>query len=303
MSSSFASTLETLEYQTPAGKVDVPYAYIFDATGLTDGKSYNYLSVQIDSDSDFILRNISGASLCAGSFRPYYASRTQMFQNLINAVANWPVLPEVTYPSNSQIFFDLGNVSRAFNVANAEPEIFTSFLAFQGVRRYSASKFPMYQTTYNYRELPRSYIMNIAPGSAWTDATHGVKTGSMTYNIPLMDGDFQVCSIGLSLISPLNGTAFVNPLQLRLYDGTGWNRVSDAGFNAAYWNAVGPQVEAAPAVNAWYLPAYPAPSLVYPEAGGIKFEIQSLLPFADRAYVYQITFYGIQRQRNATSIL
>jgi len=298
---SLANTLDSLVYRTPPGKVDVPYAYIFDATGLTDGTSYNTLSLPIDNDSDFILRNISGASLVAASFRPYYASRLQMFQNLVRSVANWPVLPEAFYPRNSQILFDLGPVARAFNVSGGEPNIYTSYLAFQGVRRYDVNQFPQYNTPYDYRELPRNYTFILRPGAGWTDAVNGIKTAPIQSNQPLLEGDFELMGIGVVDLTTYLPPTF-NAFQLRLYDGTGLNRMSDPGFNLFYWSQLAPQVEAAPAANAWYRPFYPAPTLVYPEAGGIKFEIQSALPFADAANAYQLNFYGVHRQRNAVRI-
>lgn len=294
---SLKDTLESLQYQTPPGKVDVPYAYVFDASGLTDGTSYQYLQKQIDNDSDFILRGISGTSLVAGTFRPYYYSRTEMFNALVRTVANWPVLPEAFYPRNSQILFDLGVVARAFNVANAEPHIYTSFIAFQGVRRYEAANFPIYRTPYDYREIPRHYQIVVQPGSAWTDAAAGIPTYPRTFQVPMLEGDFELMSIGvMDLTTMLPPVA--NPFWMRLYDAGGWFRFSDPGFNCFYWSATAPQVNASPAVNKWYRPNYPAPSTVYPEDGGIKFELQSLLPFASRNNAYQISFYGIHRQRN-----
>jgi hypothetical protein len=310
---SLAETLKTLKYQVPKGKIDIPYTYVYDATALTDGVTYaantsgvttnlqGGLTLQLDSDSDFILRRICGASLCSGTFRPYYATRMLMFQNLVRSVANWPVLPEVLYPANSQILFDLGVVNRAFNVANAEPRIYTSYLAFQGVRRYDVSKFPVYRTPYNYRELPRNYTYVLRPGSGWTDAVNGIKSAPITISVPLLEGDFELLSIGVVDLQTF-APPTINAFQLRLYDGTGYNKLSDPGLNLFYFNTLAPQVAATPAVNAWYRPIYPTPSVVYPENGGIKFEIQSLLPFANAANAYQINFYGIQRQRNSTGV-
>lgn len=297
---SLASTLKALRYKTPPGKVDIPYAYVFDASVLTDGQVYNYLQQYIDSDSEFILRNISGMSLVAASFRPYYQSRMLMFQSLVKSVANWPVMPEALYPRGGQILFDLGVVTRAFNSSGGEPHIYTSNIAFQGVRRYNASEFPVYKTPYDYRELPRHYTFDLVPGSHWTDAGSGLATPSKTFNIPLLDGDFELLSIGV-VDHATNAAPTANVFTLRLYDAQGWYRFSDIGFNLNYWNAIGPQVIAAPAVNAYYRPSYPTPSTVYPEAGGIKFEITSLLPFALRNNAYQLNFYGIQRQRNGAA--
>lgn len=297
---SLADTLNSLEYRTPPGYVDVPYAYVYDATALGDGTNQSYLALNLDGDSDFILRQISGASLCAASFRPYYSGRRYMFQNLIRSVANWPVLPEALYGRDSQILFDLGTVTRAFNVgAGGEPNIYTSFLAFQGVRRYKQEAFPLYRTKYDYREIPRNYSIVIKPGSHWTNATDGVPNYPQTFSIPMLEGDFELLSTGVTDLQTF-APPTLNAFQMRLYDAQGWFRFSDAGFNLFCFNSTAPQVTAVPAVNNWYQPQYPTPSTVYPNNGVIKFEITSLLPFAQANNLYQIDFYGIHRQRNGT---
>src|SRR6202030_1956033 len=50
------------EYQAPNGAVDFPFAYVYDATALTDGNTYQNVQVQLQNDSQFVLRAIRGAT-------------------------------------------------------------------------------------------------------------------------------------------------------------------------------------------------------------------------------------------------
>ncbi len=79
-------------YRTPEGKIDIPYVYLFDATGLTDGQSYQYLNVLMDHNSDFILRAVRGMNLClnqtTGKFLLRYDIRT-VAECLTSASQRW----------------------------------------------------------------------------------------------------------------------------------------------------------------------------------------------------------------------
>jgi hypothetical protein len=278
-------TLQSLIYQVPNGKVDVAYAYVFDATKLTDGISYNKLGMLLDPDSDFILRRIVGGKLVAGKLRTYYASQRFMQQNLFNTVANWPVLPETLYQAGSQIPFDLGTVARAFTADTVN--IYLSYLAFFGVRRFDINAFPVYRTPYQYKLIHKEYEFALNMNYAhWTGAGNGVPTAPVQYIQPITEGDFELCQIRVTKYA--NGARVAtNDFQMSLYDGRGQYRLSNIPLNLNFFDANAP----APL----YQPCYPAESQVYPVNGAIKFEITSMLPFGT-AGQYVIQFVGMERR-------
>ncbi len=280
-----SDTIKSLQYQIPNGKVDVPYAYVYDATALTDGISYNKLGMLLDPDSDFILRRIAGAQLVAGKLRTYYPSQRFMQQSLVNTKANWPVMPEVLYGAGSQIPFDLGTVARAFTADTRN--IYLSYLAFFGVRRFNTNAFPVYRTPYQYKELHKEYEFQLNMNYAhWTGANNGVLTLPVQYNQIITEGDFELCQIRVTQYA--NGARVVtNDFQISLYDPRGQFRLSSLPLNLNYWDANAPA--------AYYQPCYPAESQVYPINGSIKFEITSMLPFGSTGQ-YVIQFIGMERR-------
>jgi len=281
----FQDTLDSLIYQVPNGKVDVPYAYVFDATGLTDGLSYNKLGMLLDPDSDFILRQVVGAQLVAGQFRLYYPSQRFMQQSLCTTFANWPVLPEVLYGAGSQILFDLGTVARAFTADTRN--IYLSYLAFFGVRRFNTNAFPIYRTPYKYQLVHKEYEYNLNMNYAhWTGANNGVQTAPVTYVQQITEGDFELCQIRVAKFA--NGVRVAtNEFQMSLYDPRGQFKLSSLPLNVSYFDANAPA--------AYYQPCYPAESLVYPVNGAIKFDITSMLPFGSVGQ-YVIQFVGMERR-------
>ena len=47
-------------YRTPPGTLDAPFVYVYDASALTDGQTYQDVAKSIQGDSDFVLRVIRG---------------------------------------------------------------------------------------------------------------------------------------------------------------------------------------------------------------------------------------------------
>lgn len=278
-------TLDSLVYSTPPGKVDVPYAYVYDASKLTDGISYNKLGLLLDPDSDFILRRVVGMNQAAAKFRLYYPSQRMMQSHLVNSVQNYPVLPEVIYGAGSQIPFDLGTVARTF-IADTQ-NIYTSFISFFGVRRFSANAFPIYNTPYSHKSLHKEYEFALNMNYAhWTGANNGVLTLPVQYTQIITEGDFQLCQIRVTTPTGARLPDDAN-FAISLYDPRGQYRLSPIPLLRATVDANAPA--------RYYQPTFPVPSFVYPINGAIKFEIQSMLPFGQTGQ-YSIQFIGIERR-------
>lgn len=287
-------------YQTPKGKVDVPYAYVFDATGLTDGNSYQRLSVPIDYNSEFILRRVSGLDLCVnsnatGKFLCRDSNARQLQQNPIRpgviidgatVSGILPILPEIAYPPSSQINFDLLGVLRSVT-ADVVP-IYNSYLAFVGVRRFPADGIYTHETKYSYHELPYTYPFALTLNwSHWTDAASGIPTNPRVFSVPIFSDDFELSAIG---VSNADGTPVTtNDFQLSIWDASRSQLFSSIPLNLPYVNYNGPKQ--------YGRPVFPVPSIVYPIRGSIQFSIRSMLPFGvNRNYV--IHFMGIKRREN-----
>lgn len=289
-----------MSYKTPEGKVDVPYAYVFDASGLTDGHDYKNLAVVIDHDSQFVLRRVAGLNLvvnsnATGKFRCHQQNQLQMQQSPIKpgllldgatVSGCLPILPEAIYQPNSSIPFELYNVLRNFTADTVD--IYNSFLAFCGVRRYDIGGIYVHKTPYPYRELPYTYTYALNLNWAhWTGAANGVPTNPRVFTIPIYEDDFELSAIGVTYSD--GSLVTTNDFQMSLYDASKSQIFSSLPLNLPYlnWNA--------PAQ--YGRPVYPVPPIVYPIRGIIQFAITSMLPFGT-SNTYTIHFMGIKRREN-----
>ena len=297
---SLRDTIASLAYRTPPGKVDMPYFYTYDASSLTDGNNYQSPIVQMQNDSDFLLRRIVGMNLClnpntTGSFQIYDRGRRPLSQTamrpglLIDGVTtngNQVVLPELLYTPSSQISFNLNGVLRN-TTADADGTIYNSQIGFQGVRRFNESQFKGYQTRYKYRELPYTYAFTLTINWAhWTASTGQIINNVRTFNVPVLNTDFELCSIGVTYSNGQPVTT--NDFRMTLYAADGVTRLSSAPINLPFFNYLAPKQ--------YGQPVFPVPSLVWPRKGLITFDILSMLPFAGFAVKqYVVHFNGIWR--------
>lgn len=109
-------------YETPEGYYDVPYAYAFDASSLTDGANYPNLSILIQRGfGDFVLRRIAGIQgVVNPSVGQYQIRDAQMYYFQTKPVYaggggidDYPITPEKVYPETNAIRFDLYDILRA----------------------------------------------------------------------------------------------------------------------------------------------------------------------------------------------
>jgi len=293
-------TISSLAYRTPPGKVDVPYIYTYDASALTDGNNYvGTTSIVTSGDSEFILRAVRGMNLVVnpnstGKFMLYDRGQRQMFQSPIRpgtvpisgspVSGNWPVMPESLFTPASVIAFDLYGVLR--NLTVDTPNIYNSQIAFCGIRRYDADRFRLYRTDYEYRELPFTYTYDLTVNwGRWTNGVDGIPNNVRQFSIPILDTDFELCSIGVTRDD--GSLVTTNDFQFALYDASGAQRFSRTPVNLPYINFNAPQQYGSP--------VFPIPSLVWPRKGLLTFDIGSMLPFGTTR-AYKIHFTGIWRQ-------
>src|SRR4051812_28627808 len=127
-------------YRTPPGMTDYPFAYVFDATGLTNAQNYMDLQLPLQGDSEFILRHIAGVPLCiaaaadGGRFNYKNASRSYTTSAIATGIVmpdNFTVVPEKLYPFNASIYLDLFDVLR--DNTGVSPA-FNSYIAFFGAK-------------------------------------------------------------------------------------------------------------------------------------------------------------------------
>ena len=317
MTSTIQDTIRSLAYKVPAGYVDAPYCYLFDASSLTDSTANNSSNVngtvQVDNDSDFYMRRVCGMNLVlaapgalagvTGAWNgldrtkiPYFNSQIQpgtMPAALGGGQSgNWPVLPEKEYLASNQIGFQLYGILRNFT-ADTTPtsnrNIYDSQIGFWGVRRFKQGSFYIHNTQYEYHELPYTYTfpLNVNWGK-WVNSTGaGIANNPRKFIVQVLETDFELCSIAVTYADGAPVTT--NDFQLQLYAPDGYTYLSSAPMNLGFFNAV-------PGNYQYGNPVYPVPSMVYPVKGNIKFEITSLLPFGT-SQQYQIHFNGIWRAR------
>lgn len=148
-------------YRTPPNTFDLPFTWIFDASGLTAGQSYENQTVYIKGGlGDFILRRMVGLSLIEPNAGTLLLSGNYQLQDRNGRyISSAPIaggdaddigiVPEEMYPSTGQIRIDLGPVTLPSPAAQAQ-------IAFQGVRRMQGN--PPANPTYRARHRTYTYI-------------------------------------------------------------------------------------------------------------------------------------------------
>jgi hypothetical protein len=139
----------SLLYQPPPGYFDLPFTWVFDGSGLTDGSNSINNSVSVYAGyGDFIMRRIAGldyvlASAAAPNFTGQYQirdARGRYLQSVPQYIGRFTgivdysdlaIQRELRYQENSTINFDLYDIARA----NYFGGYFAAQIAFQGVRR------------------------------------------------------------------------------------------------------------------------------------------------------------------------
>jgi len=268
------------------GYYDLPFVYAFDADALTDGTSYNNLSVPLLAGTDFLLRRVAGRQTCASTMRFRGADGAVRQSRLFAMPRDYVVAPDLLYPPDSQINLDLGTVLRGnwpYLVPGSVPN-YWSQIAFQGVRRYYNREAP--ESTYRYYTKPHSitYDFNITWAGRIAPA-YQVMDDPRQFNVQVDNYDFELHRITCT-ITKFGGT--LTPV--------------DAAFKMRLYDAWGVALMNAPIVDvllmentAFYNSCFPVPTLLYPASSIIKFDIQSLLIDTEVPAALTIEFHGVQR--------
>jgi hypothetical protein len=148
-------------YRTPPNTYDLPFTWVYDASGLTNGNSYENQTVYIKGGlGDFFLRRVVGISLIEPNAGDLASSGSYQLQDRNGRyMSDKPIaggdaddigiVPEELYPSTGQIRIDLGPVTLPNPAAQAQ-------IAFQGVRRMQGN--PPANPTYRARHRTYTYI-------------------------------------------------------------------------------------------------------------------------------------------------
>jgi hypothetical protein len=293
-------TLKTEPYFTPQGCVDVPYAYVYDATGLTDGQNVFNIQLPTAGDSSFILRRIVGVPTCVdtgangGKFNYKNASGSYALAAPIVMPNVVTVVPEKLYPPNSGIFFDLYQTKQNSTACGGH-SIKNGFIAFFGVRRYQLGRgYAVRETPYKYFEKRYSfeYSLTISQGH-FTTLGGSITTAPQRAIVPMDVFDFELLEIMISNAGDTTGAGALatNDFQVQLYDAN-LHQLSSLPLNQGYINSA-----RASAINPPpYRGIMPVPSLVYPGGGNIVFDVTSMLCTNNIPKTYNVSFVGVWRK-------
>lgn len=291
-------------YRVPDGKRDVPFCYVFDASGIPDGTAIlQNNAVQLQGDSEFVLRRISGVNLCVdtpangGRFNYRNASGSYANGNPSTGIfmpPNWPVVPEKVYPvSNGAIFFDLYQTLRSVVATCSGNPIYESYIAFWGVKRFGhPAGYPTNQTPYAYRPCKYSYSYTLTID--WNHFSSGsivAPPRRFTVDMDRYDFELQRIQISKSTVgSEGTGALVTNDFLIMGYDAN-LHQLSSLPLPQAFINSCRPTARTYPL----YQPAL-APTVVYPVGSAITFDITSnLCNGAGSPQTYNICFDGIWR--------
>ena len=291
-------------YFTPPGSIDFPFCYVYDASALTDGSSYQAIQLGLMNDSDFILRHVAGVPLCVntpalgGKWNLRQPSSQQYvfgsgatsvpFQGIVPS-NNHTVVPEKYFPSGTAIYFDLNNVLRDGAVCGQTGTIYDSQIAFWGVKRFGqGAGYRTGATPYDYKEKKYGYLFDLSIDWAYFSGT--VASPPHRFRVQLDNMDFELLRIAITKTTAGSvGPLVTNDFQIVLYDAS-MHATSNLPMNQSFLNAAKPTPQTQPI----YEPAL-APTLVYPGGGAITFDIQSLLCNPVPTQTYNIFFDGIWR--------
>jgi hypothetical protein len=203
-------------YPTPAGRYDVYRLYVYDAAALTDGATYVDVALPIQrGEQEFLLRRVTGADTVVNPGGTIWLkdallreiTRTPVFSPLMSNVA---IIPERSYPLDSQVTFTLNNVLRVFHGPGgcgitACP---ASQLVFHGVGR--RKKPPLGSSSvgddFTFRSI-RPHTIRFDVSLNWKRYINGPgpfflpigQNGPRTFYVPVENRDFLLCGLTFSV--------------------------------------------------------------------------------------------------------
>lgn len=314
------TTLERLciqggPYVTPAGFYDVPYiyskSYFFPDSSpfLFSGISPIQLqrdiqdTIQVDGDSDFILRKIGTNFLFTAGFNFQDALSYYYFSNGgvgipgglggIRPSGPLVIAPEKMFPGGSAIRYTIGAGTEGFALAynGADPPYIGYFtIYFQGVKRYRGVQ--TLDTSYKYWERMFTYVFPFNLNWTYLQSPFTDYTPSPThyFNQVIDNYDFELQQIG---IMPNGNDTF--GYQLQLFDQAQVMTSNEPVTVNEGLSGNGGFIGGLPTQSSNN--AFPVPSLLYPQNSNIRFGIRSLADTSARNVGGPETIYfkGVQR--------
>lgn len=266
--------------------VERPFIYVFDADALVAGSSPNDLSLQTQTDSDFLLRRLSGLNTVATKMQLRNDNRSQLFSTLSALPRDYPIAPELTYRAGSYISFDLNNISlasRSYGVGGSVDN-FWSQLVFQGIR-----VFPMgakLETSYRYYERFTQLTLDVTVDwSGRVSPAFVAAEPARRFQLEIKDYDFELFRVGLSekrTGQPLQDSFTM--VKFMLFDPSR-NQLMNRPVADFFLSDI---------VRDFHS-VFPVPPMLYPAGTQIMFEITSLLIPAQLPLTLTVTFMGIWR--------
>jgi hypothetical protein len=283
------------DYQgTPPGMGDTFFQYVFDAQGqgLVDGTTRNRLGVPV-TDGEFVLRYWSGLPTIADRLQIYdwLARRFASDAMFLGAASlagygQMVVLPEVKYPVNGNIRFDLTNITQTLATSGLN----ASQLVFSGVRRRANAVSDPAPSSYKYYEKPFSYPYTLSINNY--GIVGGVLQPSVQFIIPVTEYDFELRRVELELQSSNQTSQF----KILLYN-QDRRQVANLPVLSNLFCHINSSVQGGGEPFAGKeLAFFPSPPLLYRVNSVIRFDIFSLLvsPTA-LPQTFQLLFNGVRR--------
>lgn len=146
-------------YTPPDGTYDLPFTWIYDASGLTTGTAYPNQIVYLQGGyGDFVMRRVVGISrLLAGTASYQIRDKSNDYIESIPVIGasadDIGYAPELLYPELGAIRFDLGAVTLPSPASTAQ-------IAFQGVRRMKGN--PPANPIYQANPKTFTYVLPVA---------------------------------------------------------------------------------------------------------------------------------------------
>jgi hypothetical protein len=281
------------DYLIPRGYGDTFFQYVFDAqiqADLVDGTDRLQLGIPV-FDGAFLARYWSGLNTISHKLQIYDWLARKFFSQSVQLGVGSPALfygnkliqPEVEYPENGNIRFDLINIAQTTQGTDTGTTIDASQLVFSGVRRRKNVISDPAPSSYKYYEKDFAYPFTLSIANYATSG--GVFLPYIQHLIPVNDFDFELRRIELTLQSPQQTSQF----KMTLYN-SDWTRCSNLPVlsNLLCHTDV--------SQNNGELSFWPAPPVLYRVNSVIRFDIYSLLVSPTvLPQTFQMLFRGVRR--------
>lgn len=268
---------------------DRPYIIAFDADDLTDGQSYNQLSLEMESNWDFRARRVTGLQTTAAKIQLRDSMARMRFERQIAMPRDYILAPQIDYLRSSFISFDLNTVAKSSNVyvtPNSVPN-YWSQIAFQGLRRFDGGA----ELVTPYKSYDFPFYMQSQVTIDWTGRlapTYVTKANPKAFIQPVENFDFVLMGVDITIKTATD----LVPVQ------------SDAKVKLLIQDASRLQMMNVPILDKFlslggqeYNSVFPVPGVMYPTQSEIRYSVTSLLVEAEVPATLYIEWVGVYRRK------